>query len=500
MKKKSPDMYNYKGCPLAVSLDEKISDIKKILCESSDLLINPMEIAGVKTALIAFEGMISTSNTARMIMQPLMNISLPQGTSPRKLYEHIDSRMMLTLDKAISKDYGDVITRVMSGFAVLLIDGVSDALSLGVQGYDKRGVDEPSSEGNITGAHEGFVETVRTNMSLVRRRIKSALLQFRLFSISDKGSVDVILCYMADRVSMKLVDKIQKQLKNIPLETILGCGYAEPYLNHTKLSVFSGVSVTERPDVMCARLIEGRIGLLIEGTPFALVIPALFSDNFHTIDDYNFRPYFSTFIRLIRYAAFIIAVFLPGIYTAAVIHHREIIRRELLLNLAGAEITAPLPIIAEALIVLLFYEVIREAGVRLPKSVGGAVSIIGGLVIGDTAVSAGIITDPMLLVCAISVTAAFVVPSLDQPVAVLRLLCVIFGGLMGLFGVAVIAAVMLVSTCSLENYGVPVTSPFAPVTGKAFGDIFIRLGFKKLDKKNVTVEEFNGVENANAKR
>lgn len=494
MKRTVPDMHNYKGVKLAASLDDKINDIKHILNNSSDLLINPMEIAGVRTALIAFEGMISTSTTSRMIMVPLMEVKLPEDTTSMQLFEHIRDKMMLTLDRVISEDYGDIITRVMSGFAILLIDGVDRAFSLGVQGYETRGVDEPSSEGNITGAHEGFVETVRTNMSLVRRRIKSPLLQFKLFSISSRSNVDVILCYMADRVSMKLVKGLEKRLKDIPLETILGCGYAEPYLNNTKLSVFSGVSVTERPDVMCARLIEGRIGLLIEGTPFALVMPALFSDNFHTIDDYNFRPYYATFIRLIRYAAFIIAVFLPGIYTAAVIHHRELIRRELLLNLAAAESSAPLPIMAEALIVLLFYQVIREAGVRLPKSVGGAVSIIGGLVIGDTAVSAGIITDPMLMVCAISVTASFVIPSLDQPVTVLRLMSVIAGGLMGLYGVALIAAAALVNICSLENYGVPVTSPMSPLTGKALGDVFVRLGFKRLDGRNVTVEEYNGVD------
>ncbi len=493
MNRPVPDMNNFKKYPIAVSLNDKIRDIKNILGESSDLLINPIEIAGIKTALIAFEGMISTSTTSKMIMLPLMNINLPENTSAGALFEHIDQKMMMTLDKAISADYGDIITRVMSGFAILLIDGVCEAISLGVQGYATRSIDEPSSEGNITGAHEGFVETVRTNMSLIRRRIKSPVLRFSLFPISEKSNVDVIVCFMADRVSPRLVENIKKKLKSIPLETILGCGYTEPYLNHTKLSVFSGVSVTERPDVMCSKLIEGRVGLLIEGTPFALIIPALFSDNFHTIDDYNFRPYYSTFIRLIRYAAFIIAVFLPGIYTAAVIHHKELIRRELLLNLAQAEITAPLPIIAEALIVLLFYEVVREAGVRLPKSVGGAVSIIGGLVIGDTAVSAGIITDPMLLVCAMSVTAAFVIPSLDQAITVLRLICVIAGGIFGLFGVAAAAAMILVNACSLENYGVPLTSPMTPATGKAFGDIFVRLGFKKLDNRKITVGELNGV-------
>ncbi len=488
-----PDMYNYKNVPLAVSLDQKISDIRHILCNSSDLLINPIEIAGVKAAVIAFEGMISTSTTSRMIMLPLMQIDLPDGTTPTELYDHIHDKMMMTLDRVITVEYGDLITRVMSGFAILMIDGIDKVFSLGVQGYDKRGVDEPSSEGNIMGSHDGFVETVRTNMSLVRRRIKSPLLQFELFSVTTKSNVDVILCFMADRVPKKLVKTLRRKLEELPLETILGSGYPEPFITDGQPSMFSGAYVTERPDVMCAKLLEGRVGLMIEGTPYALVIPALFTDNFQTLDDYNFRPYYASFIRIIRYAAFILSVFLPGIYTAAVMYHREILHMGLLLNLASAEMSAPLPIPAEAIIVLIFYEVIREAGVRLPKSVGGAVSIIGGLIIGDAAVSSGIITNPMLLVCAISVTASFVIPSLNQPITVLRLICVIAASLFGLYGAALTAAAVLVNICTPENYGVPLSAPLQPFTGGAMKDIFIRSGFKKLAGNTIAAEDLRGV-------
>lgn len=483
---------NFKGVKLHLSLDEKLQNIKSILGNTSDLLINPMEIGGVKICVIAFEGMISTSNTSKMIMIPLMGINLPQNTSPDELFYHIKDKMMLTLDRVISETYEDILTRAMSGFAIILIDGCDKAFSLGVQGYDKRGIDEPSSEGNITGSHEGFVETVRTNMSLVRRRIKSPVLRFSLFSISQKSNVDVILCYMADRVSKELIDFVKARLEKIPLETILGCGYTAPFLNNSKLSVFSGLTTTERPDTMCSALIEGRIGLLIEGTPFAIIIPSLFSDNFHTIDDYNFRPFFATFARIIRYLSFAVSVFFPGIYVSAVIFHPEMLRAEFLANLKSAEENAPLPVLAEALIILIFYEIIREAGVRLPKAVGGAVSIIGGLVIGDTAVSAGVITNPMLLVCAVSVTAAFTIPSLHEQISVLRLLCVIFGGFFGMFGVGIICAFVILSACSVENYGVPMTSPITPFTRKAFGDIILRQSLKRLSEKNITVDDYYG--------
>ena len=485
---------NYRKHSPSPSLDEKISDIKNIIGNTSELLVNYTEIGGIRSAVAGFEGMISAAQTSEMIMNPLMNATFPGGLSPQGLFAEISQKMLLTLDKAVSKDYGDIIKKLMSGFAVIMIDGVSDVISLGVQGYAVRSISEPSSEGNITGAHEGFVESVRTNMSLIRRRIKSPELRFKLFPVSSEGNTDVVIAYMKGRVPEKIVQDIQRRLKDIPLETLLGCGFPEPFLNDGRISVFSGVSITERPDVMCAKLIEGRAGIIIEGTPFALIVPALFSDNFQTLDDYNFKPYYATFIRLIRYAAFLLSVFLPGIYAAITMHHREILRKEFLTNLIAAEQTAPLPIAAEALIILIFYEVIREAGVRLPKSVGGAVSIIGGLVIGDTAVSAGVISNPILLVCAISVISGFVIPSLNQPVSVLRIICTAAGGLFGMYGTALIAAMITANICSLESWGVPVTSPVSPFTGYAMRDIFIRAGMKKLSERHFTVSDLNGAD------
>ena len=236
------------------------------------------------------------------------------------------------------------------------------------------------------------------------------------------------------------------------------------------------------------------MGVMIEGTPFAIVIPAMFTENFQTLDDYNFRPYYATFLRYIRYIAFFLAVFFPGIYVAAALFHPEMFNSRLLMNLAAAEEAAPLNLMWEALITLIFYEIIREAGVRLPKSVGGAVSIVGGLIIGDAAVSAGIISNPMLLVCSISVTASFVIPSLDQQVTVFRLAAVVLGGFAGLYGIALLTAFLLANICAAENYGLPVMAPVSPFTRKAMGDVAVRLGFRRMGKRGFTVEKLNGAD------
>lgn len=489
----TPDGYNYKNLPLSQSLDENILNIRRILNNTSDLLVNDFEVSGIKCSLLCLEGMVSTDVISKLILNPLTAVKLPDDVTPPQLFKHFNSRMLLGIDRPVLIFYGDLIQRLMSGFALILVDGMDSALGMGVQGYASRGVQEPSSEGNIYGSHDGFVEIVRSNMSLVRRRIKSPFMRFSLFSVTRISSVDVVVAYMADRVPKSFVEKVKRKLKDMDIEAILSSGYVEPFLNDTKLSFFSGVSVTERPDVFCAKILEGRVGVLIDGTPFALVLPALFIENFQTLDDYAFRPYYTTFVRWIRYLAFFAAVFLPAFYVSTVTFHPELFNHTLLVTLAEAEELTPLPLVLEALFVLVFYEIIREAGVRLPKSVGGAVSIVGGLIIGDAAVAAGIISNPMLLVCAISVTASFVVPSLNQPVTVLRFITVITGGLLGLYGVALTAAVMLVNICSLESSGAPVTSPLSPFTPRSMRDVLTRTGFKQMGGKPAWIERLTGV-------
>lgn len=487
-----PNMSDFKGVPLEKSLEKNLENIRRITGKSSDLLENPIIINGVKCCLICYEGMISTSTITELILHPLMDIDIGQDHAPEALLDHVKNRMLMTIDRGFSEDYGDLIRRAMSGFAILLIDGVAEACAFGVQGYAVRGIDEPNGEGNVKGAHEGFVEVVRTNMSLVRRRMKSPLLRFELFPISDCSNTDVIVCYMADRVPKETVESIKKRLKSIKLETILGSGYIEPFLDNSKLSLFSGVSVTERPDSFCGKLLEGRVGILIDGTPYAIIVPYLFIENFQTMDDYNMRPYYAAFIRIIKFAAFLLAIFLPGIYVATATFHPEMFRYGLMLKLAEAEKDAPLPLMAEAIIVLLIYEVVREAGLRLPQNVGGAVSIVGGLIIGDAAVSGGLISNPLLVAVALAVTASFVVPNLNQPITLLRFICVIVGGFWGFFGVSVLAAVVLVNICSIESCGIPVTAPLSPFTLKSMRDVFLRLGFKTLEKGHADIGNMTG--------
>ncbi len=470
-------------------LNRNIAEIKRISGDSSDVLVSEFTTGGIKCALICCEGMMSSQTVTEMVLEPITDI--PQQENPAKLFSYITKYRLLSTDRPEANDYDTLFRLLHSGFAVLIADGINKAIAFGVQGYASRSIQEPSGEGNILGSHEGFVETVRTNMSMVRRRLKTPELVMKLMIKGSKSRTDICLCYMKDRVPSELLDRIQKSLDDMELESILSTGYIRPFVEKKSFELFSSTGLTERPDVLCSKLIEGRIAILVDGVPYGIIIPRLFCESFQTLDDYAYKPYYAVFIRWLKYGAFILAILLPAVYTAIVMYHPELLNSTLLLLLVEEEKNAPLSIITESFLVLIMYEVIREAGVRLPKPVGGAVSIISGLIIGDAAVKSGLVSTPLLTMTALSVLAGLVLPDLNPQITVLRFAFLLSGGLLGLFGVSILACAVLTNICGTEDYGFPFTAPLSPFSKKGMGDTVIRQGFRKMQSRGFTVEDYH---------
>lgn len=470
-------------------LKRNIQEIKRISGGSSDVLVNEFVTGGIKCALLCCEGMLSTATMTELILEPITNIE--QKKDSHELFHHIQTHLLMSADRTEAENYGTLFRTLNSGFAVLIAEGMNKALAFGVQGYVVRAISEPSGEANIMGAHEGFVETIRTNMSLLRRRLKSPFLVMELMVKGDKSQTDMCICYMQDRVPEHLLKKIKSSLDNIELEAILSTGYVSPFTESKSFELFNSTGTTERPDVLCSKLIEGRVAILIDGIPFALVIPRLFCESFQTLDDYSFKPYYTTFIRWLKYAAFIISILLPAIYVAVAMYHPELLNSTLLMILVESEKKAPLSIITEATGVLLMYEIIREAGIRLPKPVGGAVSIVSGLIIGDAAVNSGLISTPLLTMSALAVMSGFVVPELNPPITILRFAFLVAGGLFGLFGISLLACAVLINICSTEDYGFPFTAPISPFKSKGMRDTAVRSGMRTMQSGGFTVEEYH---------
>lgn len=483
-------MNDFANESLSPDMEQNISRIREISDNGSDVMVNKFLLSGVPAALLTCEGMVSTSMITELILEPITKVQLAAADAEKVIF-HVQNRLLLSLDRSEAKNYRDLFRFLNSGFAVLLINGASKALVYGVQGYEKRSVSEPSGESNIMGSREGFIEVVRMNMSLVRRRMKTPFLKMELMPIGDKSQTDICLCYMYDRVPESLINDIKKRLQSAELESVLSTGYLQPFLENRRGCLFDTSGTTQRPDVFCGKLLEGRVGILIDGVPYAVTVPKLFCESFQTMDDYCFRPFYTTCIRWIKYLAFLITLLLPALYVAVALHHPELLNRTLLLILAEAEEKAPVSLTAEAIGVLLVYEIIREAGLRLPKAVGGSVSIVAGLIIGDAAVSSGLISTPMLTVTAIAVISGFALPDLNQPLTLLRLGFIFAGGILGLFGIGLLGAAVIFNICAGESFGTPFSAPISPLRPKAMRDVLTRVSFRQMQRGQFTVEEYH---------
>ena len=483
-----------KNVPLTGQLLEDLISLRSQYHNSSDFLCREVELGGVRVALLMIEGMVNLQTFSELLLEPLLNHDFGSAARGEDIHRFVQEQSVLAADMVEVYTCQEVFRFIMSGFVVLLIDGIPSGTAFGIQGFNFRSVSEPSGEVNERGSREGFTEPLRINMSMVRRRLKSPALRFELMNLGSASQTDICLIYMTDKVDSRLLREVRRKLRRIRTEVVLTSGYIQPFLEGRPWSMFSDVGTTERPDTLAAKVMEGRICILVDGTPFALITPYLFSENFQSLDDYAHRAYYATFILFIKYLSFTIAILLPALYVAVGTFHPELLPHALLFNIAAAEEVTPFPLMAEALIIHLLYEIMREAGLRLPRPIGHAVSIVGALVIGDAAVTAGLIGSPMILVVAMTAIASFVVPSLYEPVAVLRLVFILAGGLAGLYGVALACMLVLVNVSSLNSFGAPYMAPISPFSLSAMRDTFIRASFTRLQKRTARLQDLKGVD------
>lgn len=478
--------------PVDFSLDVNLENIKKYTDNSSDVIIKTGMVCGNRIAVLTCEGMADTDTLAELVYNKLNSLANREIMPPETLMSCFFEVYLMAAEQLDLANLGDLILKMQSGFAVILVDGCPRAIGIGIQGYKSRGIDEPSGELNVRGSREGFVEVIRTNMSMIRRRIKSPTLVFELKPLGDRSNTDVCLCYISDKVSPELLENVRRRLKSVNLNTILESGYLQPYFEGEGGWFFSECGTCERPDTFAAKLYEGRVGILVDGTPFALIVPYLFIENFQTLDDYTQKPFYAFFIRLVRLSAYFITLFLPGAYVAIASYNPEMLPSTLILNLAAAEQTAPFSLMVECLFIHFMYEILREAGIRLPRPIGHAIGIVGGIVIGDITVNAGLVGAPMVLVVALSGLCSFVVPTMYEKTVVLRFIYIIVGGIFGLYGLLLMAGAVVIKMCSLNTYGIPYMAPISPFSPKAMRDMLVRAGWKKMAKSDVTVQSLNG--------
>lgn len=476
------------GTVIGSDLHENLETLRRICADSADVNIMNVRICGTDCAVVTAEGLVSAAALADLVFQPLMELKMCMDGDG--IFRFLSSGSLLSTERVTINSYGEMFRLLFSGFCLVLADGVSKCCAFGAQGFERRAVQTPDSEQTVRGAQDSFNEVVRCSMAMVRRRMKTPKLRFELVQCGKKTNTDVCIMYLSDRASPEAVAQVRRRLEGIELDTVLSGGYIEPFVDESYgSSFFSACSYTQRPDTTCMRLNEGRICILADGAPFCLICPGLFADNFQTMDDMCTKPYYASFMRWLKYAAFLLAVALPGIYIALVMFHPEAFTLKLLLNLYVSEEATPFPLPVEMAILVILFEIMREAGIRLPKSIGGAVSIVGGLVVGDAAVKSGLISAPLLIVVGITATSAFVIPRLDQQISVLRLIFIIAGSLAGLLGIAAAAVLFTANVCAMDELSVSYLSPFSPLEAGGAADLLYRSSFAGYARRHTTVNE-----------
>ncbi len=491
---KDTDENNYKKekkkQSLSASLEKNIDYFKNSFDNSSDLTIRQIKISGTNAAIITIEGMINKETFASSVMNPIVYAFCKENLSSDEKYIYIKNNIITASEQTDVLTFEDAFKLVMSGFALLLFDGCTKALAVGVQGFNFRSIAEPETEVMQKGSKEGFVEALRINVTLIRRRIKNPKLKFEFLSTGETSKTDICLCYINGIVSKKILAELKKRISKINLNEVLASEYLAPYLEEKgDLSFFSSVGFSERPDTVCGKISEGRIAILVDGTPTAIIVPYLFIEYFQTIDDYAQKPYFATLTRWLKYISFFISTLLPGLYVALSVFNPEVFPDRLISKIAIAVAGTPFPVMLETLIIHFIYEIMREAGLRLPRPLGHAVSIVGALVIGETAVNAGLIGAPTLMVVALTAISSYVIPNLYEPTAILRLIFILVGGILGIWGVMLLFSVLIVNICTKTNFGIPFVAPIAPFNLYSMRDVIIRAGWRTLSKKTEKIQD-----------
>ncbi len=469
---------------LKKDLDKNIDAIKQALGDSADIKMHYFCFGAVNTrgVLMFVDGLVNTQTITETIMRPLMETCAKAPTACE-----VQSAILCSGDVTETASLDALIAGFLTGDTAVLIDGEASGLIVSTKGWDKRSVTEPQSESVVRGPREGFTENFRTNTALMRRRIKSPQLRMDHMIIGHKTLTNVCVSYIQGVASPAVVEEVKRRLEALEIDSVLDTGYLEQYIEDSPMSIFPTVSYTEKPDVAAGRVLEGRIAIIADGTPFVLTAPKLFIESFQTSEDYYVRPLYASMTRILRFLAYFIAAFAPAIYIALTTFHQELIPTTLLNTIAASREGTPFPAFLEALIMVFAYEILREAGVRLPRPVGSAISIVGALIMGDAAVSAGIVGAPMVITIAITAVAGFVVPEQTESAAFMRLISMVMAAFLGGYGIAIAFLGMLIHLAALKSFGVPY---FTAITfSRDQQDIYVRMPLWMMKERPADIAE-----------
>lgn len=469
--------------PLEPDLSKNLESLRSLLQDCSDAVIKEFVFGQdvIRGALLYFDGLVDRMEIEENLLRPMLRYAASQNDflalqQNPQLISDLSQRLLPLSDvKELSFIY-EVCDHISAGDTVLLVDGQNRGLYVGTRKWPTRSIPEPQIESVIWGPKEGFNETLRSNTSQLRRRLKSVDFKIVPMKLGRITKTDVVMCYIEHIAPRGLIKEVQRRLESIDIDAVLDTGYLEELISDYKYSILSQVEYTEKPDRITGHLLEGRIAIMVDGSPMAMVVPTGFPQFLNAGEDYYQNFIGASLFRILRFCAFLIALLLPSVFVAVITYHQEMIPLPLYLTLISARQGVPFPAAVEALMLELTFELLREAGLRLPRAIGPAVSIVGALIIGDAAVRAGLVGTPMVVVVAFTGIASFATPSYNSGliVRIARFGMLLVAATMGFFGIIIGLLIIAIRMTSLTSFGQPYLAPLSPMNWSQISDVLVR--------------------------
>ncbi|WP_199614767.1 spore germination protein [Paenibacillus alkalitolerans] len=477
---------NFSEAGVSENLDTNESALRIIFANCSDFTVRRFLAFDSITCMAVFlEVLVDDQVWGEELLAPLMKEEPVQLDRHANLVDLVTYKLPSIIQLSKIENLNEAVLRISKGQVVLFIESSKQAIAFQIKDNLKRQLEEPSTEAVIRGPRIGFIEQLEVNMALLRHQIQSPRLKMVKMAVGNISRTDVTVAYIENMAAQDVIDEVKRRLSSIEIDSVLETGYIEETISDHPHSPFPLIQTTQRPDTVAAALLEGKVAILVNGSPMVLVAPITIWYGFQSVEDYYISFIFATMLRWLRYLFTFIALALPSLYVAVTTFHQEMIPTPLALSLAAAREVVPFPAMLETLIMEVTFEALREAGVRLPRPVGQTISIVGALVIGQAAVQAGIISAPIIIVVSLTGIASFLIPnpSMSLAVSILRFPMVIAAGMFGLYGVGAAMLAILIHLTSMSSFGVPYLSPIAPFDIAGIRDVLIRAPWKAMKKR-----------------
>ncbi|MBQ7165291.1 MAG: spore germination protein [Clostridia bacterium] len=457
--------------------------VKKIL-SSDDIIFFSFSVSGREAAVIYVDSITDKTTLGEQAIRPLSHFN--GDFTPENLARAIEVANVKT-----GGETGEMTEEILSGNPAFLVQGVKGFFSCDLKKFEARSVSEPPLQTVIKGPREGFNESIKTNVSLLRRRIKNESLKIKNMTVGKVSQTAVSVVYISEIADEKLVKDVLDRIGKIDIDNVSDSSYIAKLICSREASVFKQLNTAEKPDVVVARIMEGRVAIIVDGSPIVLTLPYLLVEDFQNPEDYYMTTARALFTRWIRFAAVCIAVLLPAFYVASELFHLQFLPLNFLLTIINSIKGIPMAPSFEMFFVLVIFEVLNEASTRMPKYAGMALSVVGALVLGETAVQAGIVSTPAILIMSISAISLYTVPELVETMSLIRLIMLIVAGCAGGYGIIIATVFITAYLCSLENFGVSILAPYAPTVPADMKDSLYIAPLSEMDTRPLSIGQKN---------